>query len=197
MLIIDDVLISDEVLESYFICHLDKCKGACCYEGDFGAPIENVEKKSIEEILPLMEKILPHEQMEHIRQHGATTYYKDMKSWGTQLMNDGSCVFMTRDKNGIAGCGIEEAYNKGQTEFRKPISCHLYPIRVKENKAQGFTALNYDQWNICSAACSLGKEKKMPLIVFLKDALIRKFGVNFYEQLEAALNHLSPSNNND
>lgn len=196
MLIIDDVLISDGVLESYFICHLDRCKGACCYEGDFGAPLDDAEKKSIEEILPVMEKILSSDQIEHIRSQGAVAYYKEMKSWGTQLMKDGSCVFMTRDNHGKAGCGIEQAYNMGLTAFRKPISCHLYPIRVKENKAQGFTALNYDQWDICSAACSLGKEKKLPLVVFLKAALIRKFGEDFYEQLEAAMEHNSASNNN-
>lgn len=190
MVIIENVLVSDEVLETHFICALDKCKGACCYEGDFGAPLSLEEKQILDEIYPQIKVYLNSESIEHIGQHGLYKYYREARSWGTELMPDGACVFMTRDKNNIAACGIEQAYKEGVTEFRKPISCHLYPIRVKENVAQHFTALNYDQWEICNAACKLGASQKLPLYQFVKEALIRKFGTQFYEQLDAAYAHL-------
>ena len=191
MLMIDNVLVSDEVLESKFICALDKCKGACCYEGDFGAPLSQEEKQTLDEIYPKVKEFLDTASIDQIEKEGLYSYYKEMKSWGTSLMPDGACVFMTRDKNGIAACGIETAYKQGAVDFQKPISCHLYPIRVKTNIEQGFIAVNYDQWDICKAACSLGEKHKMPLFRFVKDALIRKFGESFYEQLEAAAEDLN------
>ena len=186
MLMIDNVLISDEVLESKFICALDKCKGACCYEGDFGAPISNDEKQKIAEAYPKVKPYLDSKSIAQIEKNGRYQYYREMKSWGTTLMPDGACVFMTRDEKGIAACGIEKAFKNGETDFQKPISCHLYPVRIKENSAQGFVAVNYDQWDICKAACSLGEANKMPLYRFVKDALIRKLGKAFYEELDAS-----------
>lgn len=193
MLMIDNILISEEVLESKFICALDQCKGACCYEGDFGAPISDEEKHILDEIYPKVKPYLDGKSIEQIEKNGLYQYYREMKSWGTTLMPDGACVFMTRDEKGIAACGIEKAFKHGEIEFQKPISCHLYPVRVKENKAQGFIAVNYDQWEICKAACSLGESHKMPLYRFVKDALIRRFGAEFYAQLEdAALQYNLP-----
>ena len=186
MLMIDNVLISDEVLESKFICALDKCKGACCYEGDFGAPLADGEKQILDAIYIKIKPYLNPESNAQIEQNGLYKYYREARSWGTSLMPDGACVFMTKDSNNIAACGIEKAYKDGVTDFQKPISCHLYPIRVKENKEQGFTAVNYDKWDICKAGCKLGESEKMPLYRFVKDALIRKFGIEFYMQLEAA-----------
>ncbi|MBK8448664.1 MAG: DUF3109 family protein [Saprospiraceae bacterium] len=190
MFIIDNVLISDDVLESNFICALDKCKGACCYEGDFGAPITNDEKDKLDSIYQQVKAYLSPKSILEIEKNGNSAYYREMKSFGTTLMPDGACVYMNKDEHGIAACGIEQAYKAGATDFQKPISCHLYPIRVKENKAQGFTALNYDQWDICKAACSLGESEKLPLFRFVKDALIRRFGLSFYEELEALYKHL-------
>jgi hypothetical protein len=186
MLVIENILISDEVLESKFICALDKCKGACCYEGDFGAPITTDEKQKIEDAYSKVKPFLNSKSIARIEKNGLYQYYREMKSWGTTLMPDGACVFMIRDENGIAACGIEKAYKNGETDYQKPISCHLYPIRIKENPAQGFVAVNYDQWDICKAACSLGEANKMPLYRFVKEALIRRFGEAFYEELDAA-----------
>lgn len=191
MLMIDNILVSDEVLEARFICALDKCKGACCYEGDFGAPVTAEEKEIIEEIYPNVKAFLTPQSIAQIEKSGLYQYYREMKSWGTALMPDGACVFMTRDKNGIAACGIEQANKAGVSDFKKPISCHLYPIRIKENKQQGFVAVNYDQWDICKAACTLGEAQKMPLYQFVKDALIRKFGEDFYQQLDEAYQHMT------
>lgn len=190
---IDNILVSDEVLEAKFICALDKCKGACCYEGDFGAPLTDAEKEIMEEIYPKIEGYLEPKSILQIEKKGLFQYYHEMKSWGTTLMPDGACVFMTRDEKGIAACGIETAFKEGASDFQKPISCHLYPIRVKVNKEQGFVAVNYDQWDICQAACSLGEANKMPLYRFVKDALIRKFGTGFYEQLDTAYHDMNTS----
>ena len=193
MLMIDNILVSDEVMEAKFICALDKCKGACCYEGDFGAPLSAEEKQILDEIYPNVKPFLNPKSIAHIEKNGLYKYYREMKSWGTSLMPDGACVFMTRDKKGIAACGIEQAFKDDATDFQKPISCHLYPVRIKENKEQGFVAVNYDQWDICKAACSLGEANKMPLFRFVKVALIRRFGKAFYKQLEAAYQHLIKS----
>ncbi len=190
MLMIDNILVSEDILESRFICALDKCKGACCYEGDFGAPILEEEQEILEKIYAQIQDFLEPASIRQIESKGLTAYYPEMKSRGTALMPDGACVFMTRDKQGIASCGIEKAYKHGAVDFQKPISCHLYPVRVKTNTEQGFIAVNYDRWDICKAACNLGEQQKMPLYRFVKAALIRKFGEAFYDQLEAAAKDL-------
>lgn len=183
---IDDILISDELLESYFVCKLDACKGACCYEGDFGAPLSKDELPVLTSVWKNLKNYLDPAAYEIIQKSGPYKFYREMQSWGTQLRPDGSCVFMIRDEKGIAKCGIEQAWKDGKTDFQKPISCHLYPVRVNENPKRGFTALNYDTWDICKAACRFGEENKMPLFRFVKSALIRRFGEEFYNQLEAA-----------
>ena len=192
MIVIDDILISDEVVETQFVCDLDACKGACCVEGDGGAPLEEDEIKRIQDDL---DKILPYltpEGRQAIQKQGVFTVEKDDEYTGlaTPLIKGGACAFVSYKADGTATCGIERAYLDGKTQFRKPISCHLYPIRIKNYDT--LTAVNYDEWEICKAACVLGKKLKMPLYVFVKDALIRKFGVSFYEVLEqAAQEHLN------
>ncbi|MBT8233919.1 MAG: DUF3109 family protein [Saprospiraceae bacterium] len=108
----------------------------------------------------------------------------------TSLMDDGACVFMGRNELGITFCGIEKAYYDGKIEFKKPISCHLYPIRVSKNEQTGFEALNYDKWDICSSACTNGKKQKIRIFEFAKEALIRQYGADFYEDLTNAAEHL-------
>ena len=169
-----------------FHCQLTACKGACCYEGDFGAPLLDEEREILEQIQNNLEPFLSAESITILESQGSSKYYRGMQSWGTMLQKDGSCVYMYKNAEGIAGCSIEKAYQAGAVNFQKPVSCHLYPVRVKENKAQGFVACNYDRWDICQAACSFGKDQKMPLYRFVKDALIRRFGESFYEQLDAA-----------
>lgn len=186
MIAIGNILVSDEVVEEHFICHLDKCKGACCWKGDFGAPLELTEKQILDDIYPEVKEFLTKEGRKQIETNRPYRYYRGMASWGTELLDNGACAFMTKEKNGIAACGIEKAYKAGKTDFQKPISCHLYPLRVQENKTKTFTAINYDRWDICKAACALGESEKLPVYRFIKDALIRKFGKDFYESLEKA-----------
>ena len=190
MILIEDILVSDDLIHKQFACQLTACKGACCVEGDFGAPLEDEEIFLIENVL---DKILPYLGKESVNKISSEGFYTESKSrdaYETNLMKDASCVFMGRDELGITFCGIEKAYNDGQIEYKKPISCHLYPVRVSTNKQTGFEALNYDVWDICSAACSNGAKQGIYIYQFVKDALIRKYGESFYEALEAAAKDL-------
>ncbi len=184
MILIEDKIISDDVVVEQFVCNLNACKGACCWEGDYGAPLEENEKLTLEKIYGDVKPFLTEEGIKAIEEQGVFTYYKKEKEYGTPLIHKLACAYMTKDENGIAQCGIEQAHKAGKTDFRKPISCHLYPIRIK--KYDGFEAVNYDSWDICSAACELGKQLKMPVYQFVKDALIRKYGEEFYKALEEA-----------
>ena len=190
MLIVQDILISEDVIKEQFLCQLDACKGACCWEGDFGAPLEEEELITLEKIYPAVKPFLRKEGIKAIEENGLYEQADDGE-YGTTLINGRDCAYLTYEKNGIAKCGIEKAYEAGAVNFQKPISCHLYPIRVAENKKTGFQALNYDRWDICSAACKAGKKENLPVYRFLKNALIRKYGEDFYDELEAAANYLS------
>lgn len=190
MIIIQGKIVSTQLFKKSFICNLEKCKGACCWEGDFGAPLEPDEELQIQKHLEPIKDYLSPENRNKIEDEGFSSYYQGMKATGTKLMQDNSCVFMNKDDNGIAVCGIEQAYQDGKTGFKKPISCHLYPIRVSKNEKTNFEALNYDEWDICSAACQLGEAKQMPVYKFLKDALVRKYGTDFYEEMDAAASYI-------
>lgn len=190
MLIIQEVLIHDDVVKEKFLCQLDACKGACCWEGDWGAPLEEEEIGILKDIHEQVKPFLDAEGQEVIERKGLATWYEEPQEYGTSLLSNGACVYMTTDEDGIAHCGIEQAYNAGVVDFKKPISCHLYPIRIESNPVVNFEAINYDRWEICSAACSNGKKAKLPVYRFAKDALIRKYGDAFYEELDAAAQHL-------
>ncbi len=185
MIIIQDVLVSDDIVEEHFVCDLNRCKGACCWDGDYGAPVTPKEEESIKNIYPKIKDQLDPEAVRIIEEEGLFKDYNKGKFRGTNLMKNGACVFMTKNELGYAQCGFESYYDEEKSDFKKPISCHLYPIRVSENKSQGFTALNYDRWDICNAACNLGKSLKTPIYRFVKEAIIRKFGQGFYDELEA------------
>ncbi len=190
MLIIQEKLISDDVIQEQFICNLKACKGACCWEGDFGAPLEKEELDILEKIYPKVKPYLTESGIKAIEEKGKSVYYKEPKEHGTSLQPDGACAFMTKNELGMAKCGIEQAYLAGDVDFKKPISCHLYPIRVNKDERVLFEALNYDRWDICSAACDLGKKEEMPVYQFLKEPLIRKYGEEFYEELDAAAKYM-------
>lgn len=190
MLIIKDILISDDVVENKFLCNLKACKGACCWEGDYGAPLEEEEMKTLDEIYDKIAPFLTEEGRKTIAQKGKYVYYEEAEEFGTSLQEGGACAYLTVDELGIAKCGIEQAQLAGAIDFKKPISCHLYPIRVKKDERVLFEALNYDEWDICSAACELGEKENLPVYKFLKEALIRKYGEDFYEELDAAAEHL-------
>jgi len=184
MFFIDDILVNDEIYEENFICNIKKCKGACCWEGDFGAPLDAEEIEIIEKDLDKIMPFLSDEGQKHITEKGFFTYYEDLKKNGTGLLPNAHCIFLTF-KEGIGKCGIEQAYENEKTSFKKPISCHLYPIRVDKNEENGFDVLKYDKWDICSEACKLGEQKRVRVFEFLKEALVRKYGSVFYSQLES------------
>lgn len=185
MILIQDILVSEEVIKEEFACNLSACKGACCIEGDFGAPLLDKEVLLISQFLEDVMPYLPRKSQEFIRSKG---YYTENKESGyeTELMPDGACVFMGRNELGITYCGIEKAHLDGEIQFKKPISCHLYPVRVSNNRLTGFTAMNYDKWDICSTACTNGKKQEIKVYEFVKDALVRAYGEEFYEELAAA-----------
>lgn len=191
MVIVQDILVSDEVLTEQFLCKLDACKGACCWEGDYGAPLEPEELQVLQRIYEPIKPFLLPESVAVIEKAGLYKYFEDLGLHGTQLLDNGACVFLAFEPNGVAKCGIEKAWEAGATDFKKPISCHLYPIRVVKNEELGFEAINYDRWDICSPACSAGKAAKLPVFRFLREAIVRKYGESFYEEMEAAAAYLT------
>jgi hypothetical protein len=186
MLMIDDILIQDQVIQQQFLCNLSACKGACCWEGDMGAPLEEEECQTLQSIYPDIRDMLEPAGIQAIEEQGTYTYNEVKKEHATPLVDGGPCAYMVYDKMGIARCGIERAYKAGKIDFIKPISCHLYPIRVTKLPEQGFEALNYDEWEICAAACDLGAKEKVPVYQFVSAAIIRHYGEDFYHQLDAA-----------
>ena len=183
---IDNKLISDDILEEYFACALDVCKGACCWEGEFGAPLAEEEIPAIREAAALLRNELPEENRQVLDRTKGYYWIDELDKHGTALLENGACVFLGYDEHGVGQCLIEKAWREGRISFRKPISCHLYPIRVQEQEVTGMTILNYDRWSICSAACSRGKAEKIPLYRFAREAIVRAYGEEFYEALDAA-----------
>ncbi len=190
MVVIQDILVSSEIFEKKFLCNLNACKGACCWEGDWGAPLEKQELETLDKIYPIVKPFLTKEGIEAIEKKGTSVYYDEPKENGTTLIESNACAFMTYDENFIAKCGIEKAWTEGLIDFKKPISCHLYPIRVTQNKQTGFEALNYEEWDICSAACDKGEKEQLPLYKFVQDAIERRYGPEFYADLENAAEYL-------
>ena len=173
-------IISDDIKDNFFVCNLEKCKGACCVEGDLGAPLEEDELEVLEQAYEKIKPFLSEEGIQAIEQQGA--YILDEEGeYSTPTIRGKECAYAVYDKEGTLKCGIEQAYNEKQTDFKKPISCHLYPIRV--TKYDEFDALNYDRWDICDAACHLGASLNVPIYKFLKEPLIRKYGKSWYNDL--------------
>ncbi|MBQ6037097.1 MAG: DUF3109 family protein [Bacteroidaceae bacterium] len=184
---IGDVLISDEVLTERFICDLKECMGACCIEGDAGAPLELDEVLEIEELLPVIWDNLDLQARKVINKQGVA-YTDPEGQLVTSIVNGKDCVFTCYDEKGCCFCAIEKAFREGKTKFYKPISCHLYPIRVKQ--VGDMEALNYDRWTICKAALLLGQKEDVRVYEFLKEPLIRKFGEAWYQELVEAVEEL-------
>jgi Protein of unknown function (DUF3109) len=182
--LIQDKLLSEALIETHFVCNLDACKGACCWEGDAGAPLEAAELPVLAAIYEKTRPFLTEKGIAAIESQGTAVQSKIDGSWETPLIDNAACAYMTLDESGKAGCGIEQAFRAGAHDFQKPISCHLYPIRVSFDERIGFEALNYDKWSICAAACTFGKSLKVPVYQFLKEPIIRKYGPDFYEELD-------------
>jgi hypothetical protein len=182
MIIIDDIVISEDIINEEFICDLSKCKGGCCVDGDAGAPLDKSELKKIKEVYKIIKDELSPEAMQEIKKVGPYTQ-EEYFGYVTPAINGGICVYGYTDDKGIVKCLIEKAYYEGRTDFKKPISCHLYPIR--ETKTATYNALNYSpRESLCAPACKLGKKEKVKVYEFLKEPLIRRFGDEFYGVLD-------------
>lgn len=180
MIIIDETIVSDQLRDTCFVCDLSKCKGACCVEGDAGAPLEEEEISILEDVVDHIKPFMRREGIEEVERNGVF----DFDAGGhyvTPLVNGRECAFVTFNDEGVAMCAIENAWKAGKTDFRKPVSCHLYPVRLSRYK--DFEAINYHEWHICKPALEYGKKLNLPVYQFLKEALIRKYGERYYEQL--------------
>ncbi|MEO7523796.1 MAG: DUF3109 family protein [Ferruginibacter sp.] len=190
MIAIGNVLVSDQIVRDQFVCDLNSCKGACCVDGDAGAPLNKNELKNIDDVY---EKVFPYlndESKMELEKQGRYVYDQEF-GWVTPTIKSKVCVYGIVDKNGIVKCGIEQAYLDGKIKWKKPISCHLFPVIVTKSKDGVTEFANYEpREDHCKAACSLGKKLKVPVYQFLKEPLIRKFGKNFYEALDATAAHI-------
>jgi hypothetical protein len=184
MIVIDDVIVSDAVVDEQFVCDLNHCKGGCCVDGDAGAPLTNQELGHINACIDQVKPYLTGEGLAVIEEQGHYTYDQEF-GWVTPTIAHKMCAYGYTDASGIVKCGIEKAYNDGKITWRKPLSCHLFPIRTKVSHNGEHEYVNYEpRQDLCKAACKLGKKLKVPVYVFLKDALIRKYGETFYEVLD-------------
>lgn len=193
MIAIDNILISDEVVEEQFVCDLTKCKGGCCVDGDCGAPLTEEETKQVAKYYPKVKHLLHIDYIKEIERTGTHTV-DDEFGFVTPTLHGGICVYAYTDFDSVVKCSFEKLYREGKIDFPKPISCHLYPIRVKESP--GFEALNYEpRKKLCAPACKLGKSLKVPVYQFLKGPLVRKYGEEFYEALDATAQMMAAKKN--
>lgn len=179
MLIVDNCIISDNLADLRFCCDLAQCKGACCVEGDCGAPLEKEEIPILERIYPEVKPYMTPEGIEAVEREGVSSLDVD-KLPCTPLVNNRECAYAISE-NGVTLCAIEKAYRDGKIDFQKPISCHLYPVRIEDFGE--FKAVNYHEWDICRCAVYKGKECGQPLYIYLKEPLIRRFGQEWYDEL--------------
>ena len=182
MIQIEDKIISQEIFDQQFVCDLNACKGACCVEGDSGAPLLKNEAKELEKSYSIIRKYLSADGKEAIKKQGFSVIDSD-NDLTTPLINNRECAYVFND-SGVTKCAIEKAYLEDEISFKKPISCHLYPIRITELK--NYTAVNYHDWDICNSGCIKGENDNVYVFEFLKSALIRKFGSDWYEKLLTA-----------
>ncbi len=188
MIVVDNIIISDDVVETQFVCDLDKCRGGCCEEGDAGAPLD---EKELDIILEMYEKVKPYlteAGIMEIEKKGKYVYNKEF-GWVTPTLGDDReiCVYGSRDETGIIKCAFEQAYSDGVIPWKKPVSCHLFPIIINKGKKGGYDRMNYEpREKLCNPACALGKKLRIPTYEFLKEPLVRKYGEGFYNALEKA-----------
>jgi hypothetical protein len=193
MISIDDKLVSDLIFERKFVCDLSACKGACCVSGDAGAPLEKEEATWLEKNLEKIKPYMTEEGIEAVTLEGTSVLDIDNELVTTLLPNRGACAYVYFDEHKTAKCAIEKAWLDGEVDFRKPISCHLYPIRVNHYKE--FDAINYHEWEVCKPACKCGDKLDVKVYKFLKEPIIRKFGESFFKQLELADKWIEKNNN--
>jgi hypothetical protein len=180
MIELGNKLLSLDLFEKKFVCNLNACKGACCIEGDAGAPLELKEIDILEESLEVIKPYMREEGIDIIEKQGVF-YMDDDNEPVTSLVKNGACAFVYFDKNNSTKCSIEKAHSEGKLNFKKPISCHLYPVRV--SKLRNYEAVNFNHWDICSDACTLGSELNVKVYKFLKEPITRKWGEEFFTEL--------------
>lgn len=189
---IGDAIVSRDVVEDSFLCNLTACKGCCCVEGESGAPVMDKEVDILKELIPIVWDDLSPLAKEEIEANGPV--YEDYDGdLVTSIVNGKDCVFTYYDEKGICKCAIEKAYREGKTDFYKPISCHLYPIRLQQYK--DFVAVNYHKWSICSEAVKLGRKEGVKIYQFLKEPLVRAFGEEWYDELSTVVDEYYKSEN--
>jgi hypothetical protein len=189
LIAIDNILISDEVVSEQFVCDLNKCKGGCCEDGDSGAPLTDEELEHLRNLIDEIKPYLTPDGIKVLEKEGLYKYDREF-GWVTPTIEGKMCAYGFRDSQGIIKCGIEQAYLDKKITWKKPLSCHLFPIKITRSKRQNQEYVNYEpREDLCRAACKLGKHLKVPVYVFLKDALIRKYGSDFYSALEATALH--------
>ena len=188
MIQIGKTLVSEDIIEKEFICNISSCKGQCCIDGDAGAPLEEDELQIMKSIYLKVKPFMRKEGIIEVEKQGVYTTNEDGEH-ETTLINNADCAYVFFDDKNVALCAIEEAYNQGEIDWKKPVSCHLYPIRVRDYS--DFSGVNYDKWEICYDACTLGKELQVPIYKFVKPALIRKFGIDWYNELEKVAKELN------
>jgi len=193
MIEIGNTLVSDDLVEKHFVCDLNACKGACCILGDSGAPLEDGEEEILEEIYPIVEPYLTEKGKKAIKKYGKWMVDTDGDKVTPLVGGNKECAY-TIFENDIAFCGIEKAHRDGKIEWQKPVSCHLYPVRISKHKK--FTAVNYETWDICKPACTCGSKLKVPVYKFVKTALVRRFGSDWYKQLELAADYIESQGGN-
>ena len=179
MILVGDKLLSEDIFEKHFACDLSVCKGSCCVEGEGGAPLTEEECAILEEVFDEVKPYLSQSGLDEINEKGFFTVGID-GGLETPLIEGKACAYSSLSSNGTLLCGIEQANRDGKTKWKKPISCHLYPIRIKE--LVDFTALNYHKWEICAGGRVCGAANETTVLEFCKEALIRKFGIEWYEE---------------
>jgi hypothetical protein len=182
MLSIENTLVSDELISENFVCNISKCKGECCVAGEAGAPLEAEETTYLQKNYVKIKPFLNAKGIKSIEEQGVFVKGAD-GDFETPLVKGEECAYTVFSETGVASCGIENAYEQGVIDFQKPISCHLYPVRVQSYEKM--VAVNYHSWSVCSDACSFGNALKIPVYQFVKAALIRKFGQAWFDALEA------------
>lgn len=181
MIEVGNTVISRDVLKKEFVCNISACKGECCISGDAGAPLTDEEHHIIQDVFPKIKHLLRPEGLAAIAQNGPSVFDPKDQEYETTLIDNAECAFVIFDESNTALCAIEKGYNEGLIDWIKPISCHLYPIRIKSYRK--FDAINYESWDICDDACTLGAELQVPVYRFLKEPLIRKYGADWYNEL--------------
>jgi len=187
VIVIDNVLVGDDIVEKQFVCDLAKCKGGCCEDGDAGAPLEEAELNMIADVYETVQPYLSRASVSEIEKKGKYVYHDEF-GWVTPTLGSDSeiCVYGIREKDGMIKCAFEQAYYEGKIKWKKPVSCHLFPIVAEKGKNGNRDKMNYEpRQNLCSPACALGKKLQVPTYQFLKEAVVRKYGEEFYAALDA------------